>query len=104
MLHASTMTAVGELSGKVQGLEGTIVYTGGFGKGEIRHARRDGEIRTLPIEQIQVEQPVRKELRLFVEAVRSGGPPPVPGTEGRRNVRIAEAAYESARTGRPVSL
>ena len=42
-------------------------------------------------------------LRLFVEAVLGGTPPPIPGTEGRRNVRIAEAAYESARTGHPVS-
>lgn len=104
MLHASTMTAIGDLSGKVQGSEGTITYSGGFGKGEIRYARRDGEIRTLPIQEIQIEQPVRKELRLFVEAVLQGAPAPIPGSEGRRNVRIAEAAYESARTGQPVSL
>ena len=55
----------------------------------------------LPIKEIEVEQPVRKELRLFVEAVQNGTPPPIPGPEGKRNVVIAEAAYESARTNRP---
>jgi myo-inositol 2-dehydrogenase/D-chiro-inositol 1-dehydrogenase len=104
MLHSSTVSAIGELSGKVQGSEGTIVYTGGFAGGEIRRARRDGEVQVLPIGEIQVENPVRKELRLFVEAVRNGTPSPIPGIEGRRNVAIAEAAYESARTGRPVEL
>ena len=106
MLHSSTVSALNDLSGKVQGSEGTILYTNGFGgAGEIRHARRgDKEPKVIPVSEIQVEQPVRKELRLFVEAVQKGEPPAIPASEGRRNVAIAEAAYESARTGQPVLL
>jgi UDP-N-acetylglucosamine 3-dehydrogenase len=104
-LHTSTVSAIGDLSGKVQGSEGTLIYTSGFGaNGEIRYAKRDGQPQTIKIPEIEVEQPVRKELRLFVEAVRSGGDVPIPAAEGRRNVAIAEAAYESARTGLPVEL
>lgn len=105
LLHTSTVSEISDLSGKIQGSEGTLVYTRGFSPdGEIRYTRRDGETRTLRVGDLEVEQPVRKELRLFVEAVRNGTPPPIPGAEGRRNVVIAEAAYESARTGRPVTL
>lgn len=105
LLHSSTVAAVNDLTGKVQGSDGTIVYTNGFnGAGEIRYARRDGESQSIRIRDIHVEQPVRKELRLFVEAVRNGTPPAVTGAEGRRNVAIARAAYESARSGQPVSL
>ncbi|HTE16857.1 MAG TPA: Gfo/Idh/MocA family oxidoreductase [Armatimonadota bacterium] len=104
LLHASTVSAVNDISGKVQGSEGSLMYTNGFGGGEIRYAKRDAQPEVLQVGDIQVEQPVRKELRLFVEAVQNGTPPPIPAAEGRRNVAIAEAAYQSARTGQPVSL
>ncbi len=107
MLHASTVTTLNDLSGKVQGSEGSLLYTNGFvAAGEIRHLRRGEDAanaRTIRVGDIQVEQPVRKELRLFTEAVLGGRPVPIPLAEGRRNVAIAEAAYESARTGRPVT-
>jgi predicted dehydrogenase len=38
----------------------------------------------------------------FVDAIRQGRPPMVPGEEGRRSLAVVLAAYESARTGRPV--
>lgn len=105
MLHTSTVTTLSDLSGKVQGSEGTLLYTNGFNPaGEIRYQRRDGEPQTIRVGDIEVEQPVRKELRLFVESVLNGTPPPIPGAEGKRNVRIAEAAYESARSGQPVRV
>ena len=82
-----------------------MIYSNGFNSaGEIRYCRRDGETQSIPVGSIEVEQPVRKELRLFVEAVLNDTPVPVTGAEGRRNVAIAEAAYESARTGLPVKL
>jgi predicted dehydrogenase len=104
LLHSSSIAAMGELSGKVEGSAGTLFYANGMGGGEIRYAKRGGEPTTLHIADVQVEPPVRRELRLFVEAVQRGGPSPIPGAEGRRNVAIAEAAYESARTGQPVRL
>jgi predicted dehydrogenase len=105
LLHSSQVSLLGESSGKVQGSEGTLFYNTNFGDGgEIRYIRRGGEKRVIPFKEIQVENAVRKEVRLFVEAVQTGTPPPVPGSEGRQNVAVAEAAYESARLGRPVSL
>jgi len=103
MLHSSTISAVQDLTGKIQGTEGTIAYVDGFGPGAvIRHARREGEVETLRVAEIQVEPPVRAELRHFVEALLTGQPVPITAAEGRRNVAIALAAYESARTGQPV--
>ncbi len=103
MLHSSSVAAVSDLSGKIQGADGTILYRDGFAAGgEIRYARRDDEPRTIRIGDIEVENPIRRELRLFVESVLERQPEPISGLEGRRNVEIAVAAYESARTGRPV--
>ena len=105
-LHASTLSTMNDMSGRIQGSQGTILYTDGFGgdNARLRWKRRDGEVQSLGVADISVEQPVRKELRLFVESVLNGTPPPITAAEGRRNVAIAEAAYESARTGQPVLL
>jgi len=40
----------------------------------------------------------------FVDAVRDDTPPPVTGIDGLRAVEVALGAYESARTGEPVTL
>jgi predicted dehydrogenase len=104
MLHSSTLSAMNDFTGKVQGDEGTILYTGGFGPtAEIRYARRNGEPQTIRVADLQLEQPIHQELRLFFEALRSGTPVPITAAEGRHNVAIALAAYESARTGQPVT-
>jgi predicted dehydrogenase len=105
MLHTSTVAAVPEISGRIQGSEGSIQYLDGFDdEGLIRCARRGEEPRAIRVGDVEVEDPVRAELRRFVDAVRTGGPSPIPAEEGRRNVEIALAAYESVRTGRPVAL
>ncbi|WP_205472192.1 Gfo/Idh/MocA family protein [Nocardioides sp. SYSU D00038] len=44
------------------------------------------------------------ELGAFFDAVRAGGPPPVPAVEAVESLRTALAALESARTGRTVDL
>lgn len=49
------------------------------------------------------DDPYFGELSGFVEAVRKGTPPPVSGHDGLMAVSIAEAALESARTGKVVS-
>lgn len=43
-------------------------------------------------------------VRDFVDAVRQGREPAIPGAEGVREVRVVEAAYRSAETGRPVTV
>jgi predicted dehydrogenase len=40
----------------------------------------------------------------FVESVGAGAPPAVTGRDGLRAVEVVHAAYESARTGRPVRV
>jgi predicted dehydrogenase len=45
-----------------------------------------------------------RELSSFFEAVRSGGPSPVPAAEALESLRTALAAVESIRTGRTVDL
>jgi myo-inositol 2-dehydrogenase/D-chiro-inositol 1-dehydrogenase len=44
------------------------------------------------------------ELAAFVDAVRAGGPSPVPAAEALESLRTASAAAESARTGATVDL
>ena len=44
------------------------------------------------------------ELRTFFDAMRSGGPAPVPAREAMESLRTALAAQESARSGRTVDL
>jgi predicted dehydrogenase len=39
----------------------------------------------------------------LVGAIRDKRPPMIPGSEARNAVRLILAAYESARTGRPIS-
>jgi UDP-N-acetylglucosamine 3-dehydrogenase len=105
MLHTSTVAAMSDQSGRIQGTRGTIVYADGFSPtGQIRYAPRGGEIETIMVTSLQVEQPVRRELRLFVESVLTGTPPPISGEDGRRAVVISEAAYASAESGQPVLL
>lgn len=50
------------------------------------------------------DDPYYRELRGFVEAIESGGVPPVTGQDGLKAVAIAAAAIESARSGQPVRL
>lgn len=44
------------------------------------------------------------ELRTFFDAIRAGGPSPVPAREATESLRTSLAALESARTGRTVDL
>ena len=46
----------------------------------------------------------RTELRRFVEAVRAGGPSPVPVEEALTVQRVVDAVYRSSETGRAVRL
>lgn len=48
------------------------------------------------------DDPYFKQLSRFIRAIQEGTPVPVDGREGLKAVAIAEAAIESAQTGRPV--
>ena len=46
----------------------------------------------------------QKEITEFVNAIEEDREPCVTGEDGRRSLACVQAAYESARTGKPVRL
>jgi predicted dehydrogenase len=75
------------------GLEPALYYHG------LRGFRSDGQPFTFP----DIDQ-FAAEMDDFARCVREGRPTSVPGEEGLRDVRIIEALYRSAATGRDVRL
>lgn len=49
-------------------------------------------------------EPLRAELEAFRDAIRAGGPAPVPAADGIAALAVAEALVESAESGLPVYL
>jgi UDP-2-acetamido-3-amino-2,3-dideoxy-glucuronate N-acetyltransferase len=50
------------------------------------------------------EEPLRAELRAFLDATKTRQPPLVDGADGMDAVRVVEAAMESARTGKWIDI
>lgn len=73
-----------------------------------RHERVAGRwvAREGPAEELKAvgEEPLRRELREFLEAVGAGRPPAVGVEEGLQALRVVEAAQRSSRLGRRVLL
>jgi myo-inositol 2-dehydrogenase/D-chiro-inositol 1-dehydrogenase len=64
-------------------------------------------IRESPLENFfmtRYQEAYRREMEHFVECLKVGVPPLVTGSDGLEALRLAEAALESLRTQRPVSL
>lgn len=104
VLHSSNASSMSRIEGVIEGAKGTLHYEGGFGEGAIRLRDFEGAGHEVAIRDLQYEDPVQHELRLFIDALLTGGESPVPGGEGRLNVAIAEAAYRSIESGEPVRL
>ncbi len=105
LLHSSHVSAVGGYGGRLDGTEGGVTFPAIWGRDAALTIKRfDGEARSLPIADLKIPSPVAEEIRVFVEAVRSGGEPPVGGAEGRAATEVALAAYQSIETGQPVNL
>jgi predicted dehydrogenase len=47
---------------------------------------------------------LREMTRAFVRSAETGAPPPITGEDNMRVIEVAEAAYRSAREGRPVAI
>jgi predicted dehydrogenase len=104
-LHSSSISAIGEYGGRLDGTEGSLFFPSIWGsEGGIRYARLDEQAQFIPASEIQVENPVRAELRAFVDSILNDTTPPVTGQDGRAVVEIALAAYRSSATGEAVSL
>jgi len=102
VLYSSLASAIGTHHTIVQCTEGTI--TCDAFRGPIRYAKFGEEPETIASEDIQGEDPYRCELRSFVDAVLTGSPMVFDGRDGRAAVEIVQAAYLSAKRGRPVRL
>jgi predicted dehydrogenase len=100
LLHASQTSALGDLSGVIEGDEGAFQYRDGFSRdGAIVFRRRGGEATTVRIGDLQYEPPVQAEMHEFATAIVEGRATAIPGEEGRRVIAVALAAYRSVETG-----
>ena len=88
------------LSAEVVGTHGRLSWNGSDQLGGVLHPH-EGDTEWWDV---LADRGFRSELRSFVDAVRAGGPSPVPATEAAEALRTALAALESARTGRSVDL
>jgi predicted dehydrogenase len=79
--------------------QGWVELNPAFGYGGIQGIRSDGQ----PIEFPQIDQ-FAAEMDDFSQCIQQNRPTRVPGEEGLRDVKIMMAIYESARTGKKVSL
>ena len=105
LLHSGQVSAIGGYGGRVDCEKGSIFFPqiwGGDSKIQIK--RFDGSGEDIPISSIEVESPVRAEIRAFIDATIDGVTPPVAGADGRAATEIALAAYGSIETGDPVDL
>jgi UDP-N-acetylglucosamine 3-dehydrogenase len=93
------------------GEEGSLVAD--FGRSLVtahaqRHERRDGHwsAREAETEELKAvgEEPLKRELEAFLEAVRGRGRPAVGVEAGVEALRVVEAAQRSSRLGRRVTL
>lgn len=93
----------GRYDGKILCTEANIYYTG-FGDVHVRTA--DGEVIDLTRKDLadKYEPGVKREIREFVEAIAYDRPVTIPGEEGLRAVRVAEAAVKSGESGEVVRL
>ena len=104
-LHSSAASAIGETNCRVQCRRGTIFYRSGPGMpGTLWHAGFGQELAAVPASEIQVEDGVVREVREWVDAVLDDTPVTIPGIESRKAIELAEAAYKSAVSGKPVKL
>lgn len=104
-LHSSSISAIGEYGGRLDGTEGSLFFPAIWGNDAGIHCTRFGEKgQFILASEIQVESPVRAELRAFVDSILNDATPPVTGQDGRAVIAIALAAYQSAATGEAVTL
>lgn len=104
-LHSSGASAIGEYSCKVQCRGGAIFFRSGPGlPATLWHGAFGAPPTAVLDKDIECENAVQREVREWVEAVLDDAPVTIPGIDGRKAVELAEAAYESARSGKAVKL
>src|SRR5581483_5525665 len=90
-------SSAGPFAGRVLRYSGGLVQAFGGPQGE------EQQTEVCPPKFDEIANPLNQH-RLFLEAVRDGKPAPVSIASGVRDMRIVQAVYESARTGRAVEV
>ncbi len=104
-LHGSQSSAVGAYGGRVDCTEGGLGFPIIWGEGAgITVGRFDGETDFIPADGLVDEEPVRRELREFVESILEKRQPAITGQDGRAVIEIVTAAYRSIESGQRVDL
>lgn len=89
-----------KLSAEVVGTQGRLSWSYDHLMGGVLHPR-EGDTEWWDV---LGDREFTEEMRGFFDAVRAGGPAPVPAREAMESLRTALAALESARTGRTIDL
>jgi len=101
-LFSAHSDRISKYSGEILGDNGAIYFD--RRTNTLEYKTNDDELETVPIDSIEVEEPVAHEVRLFIESILAKSEPAVPGTDGLKAVEIAQAAYISIREQREVAL
>lgn len=108
-IETSWTTTGWDQSFHVDGTAGTLEYTERDGRPRLRHVRRPhGDTTWEGTTSTTWETPAgtdhARAVAAFVASVRGERTVPCTGEDGREAVRLALASYESARSGRPVTI
>jgi myo-inositol 2-dehydrogenase/D-chiro-inositol 1-dehydrogenase len=102
LLHSSMSSPIGEYRVSIQCLNGNIVHSG-FG-GSLRYQTIRGDHGEFTTSDVSVSNPYDRELASWLDSITLGTVPMFTGADGRAAVAMAEAAYRSAESGRPILL
>ncbi len=89
---------------RIVGSEGTAAWDGATDRVSAWTAAKGAWSDLRPAGPVDRNASFLSELRHFLDCVRTGAPPLVPGEEGRRTLAVAMAVKASSREGRPVAL
>ncbi|MCS7191974.1 MAG: Gfo/Idh/MocA family oxidoreductase [Armatimonadetes bacterium] len=102
ILHTSQVSIAGDYGGRADCEKGSLLFPQ-FWNGKLV-VQTEREQKVIKAEELSTENPVRRELREFVESIVENRKPAITGEDGRAAVALAVAIYKSMETGNPISL
>jgi len=101
-LHGSASSPIGEYRVHIQGTKGNMLH-GGFA-GSLRYQQAQGAVTEVHSGDLPGQNPYDRELASWIDSLTLETEPLFTGEDGRMAVAMAECAYRSAASGRPVAL
>jgi UDP-N-acetylglucosamine 3-dehydrogenase len=101
-LTAGIADPIGIYNGEIVGSDGAVHFD--MSLGQIKSRVGDADVIVMDPSEFDYENPVRREVREFVEAVLDDTPVTIPGEDGLRVIRLVDAARCSALEGRVIEL